>query len=163
MNPWLIAFTVMLPTLIQIIDTSVVNVSLDHIRGSLAATYDESTLAITSYLVSNAIIIPMSAWLSRLLGRKNFLMGSIGLFTMSSFLCGSAWSLQSLVFFRVIQGIGGGGLVPLSQSILLESFPREKHGTAMAIFGMGTMLGPIVGPVLGGWITDTVLALDILH
>jgi MFS transporter, DHA2 family, multidrug resistance protein len=155
MNPWLIAFTVMLPTLITIVDTSVVNVSLDHIRGSLSATYDESTFAITAYLVSNAIIIPMAAWFSRLIGRKNFLVWSIVLFTVSSFLCGSAWSLQSLVVFRIVQGIGGGGLVPLSQSILLESFPREKHGMAMAIFGMGTMLGPIVGPVLGGWITDT--------
>jgi DHA2 family multidrug resistance protein len=145
----------MLPTLIEIIDTSVVNVSLDHIRGSLSAGFDEATWTITAYLVSNAIIIPMAGWLSRLIGRKNYLLGSITLFTVSSFMCGSAWSLQSLIFFRIIQGIGGGGLVPLSQSILLESFPREKHGMAMAIFGMGAMLGPIVGPMLGGWITDT--------
>lgn len=151
----LIAFTVMLPTLIEIIDTSIVNVSLDHIRGSLSAGYDEATWAITAYLVSNAIVIPMAGWLSKLIGRKNYLIGSITLFTVSSFLCGSAWSLNSLVFFRIVQGIGGGGLVPISQSILLESFPREKHGTAMAIFGMGAMLGPIVGPLLGGWITDT--------
>jgi DHA2 family multidrug resistance protein len=150
----LVAFTVMLPTLIEIIDTSVVNVSLNHIRGSLSAGIDESTWTITAYLVSNAIIIPMAGWLSRLIGRKNYLIGSITLFTFSSFMCGSAWSLQSLVFFRIVQGIGGGGLVPISQSILLESFPREKHGTAMAIFGMGAMLGPIVGPLLGGWITD---------
>jgi len=150
----LVAFTVMLPTLIEIIDTSVVNVSLNHIRGSLSAGIDESTWTITAYLVSNAIIIPMAGWLSRLIGRKNYLIGSIALFTFSSFMCGSAWSLQSLVFFRIVQGIGGGGLVPISQSILLESFPREKHGTAMAIFGMGAMLGPIVGPLLGGWITD---------
>ncbi len=155
MSRALIALTVMLPTLIEIIDTSVVNVSLDHIRGSLSAGFDEATWTITAYLVSNAIIIPMAGWLSRLIGRKNYLIGSIALFTFSSFMCGSAWSLQSLIFFRVIQGIGGGGLVPLSQSILLESFPREKHGTAMAIFGMGAMLGPIVGPLLGGWITDT--------
>ncbi len=150
-----IAFTVMLPTLIEIIDTSIVNVSLDHIRGSLSAGMDEATWAITAYLVSNAVIIPMAGWLARLLGRKNYLIASISLFTVSSFLCGSAWSLQSLVFFRVVQGIGGGGLVPLSQSILLETFPREKHGTAMAIFGMGAMLGPILGPLLGGWITDS--------
>ena len=155
MSRGLIAFTVMLPTLIEIIDTSVVNVSLNHIRGSLSAGIDESTWTITAYLVSNAIIIPMAGWLSRLIGRKNYLLASISLFTFSSFMCGSAWSLQSLIFFRIIQGIGGGGLVPLSQSILLESFPREKHGTAMAIFGMGAMLGPIVGPLLGGWITDT--------
>lgn len=151
----LIAFTVMLPTLIEIIDTSVVNVSLDHIRGSLSAGYDEATWTITAYLVSNAVVIPMAGWLARLIGRKNYQIASIALFTFSSFMCGSAWSLHSLVFFRVLQGIGGGGLVPISQSILLESFPREKHGQAMAIFGMGAMLGPIVGPLLGGWITDT--------
>jgi DHA2 family multidrug resistance protein len=151
----LIAFTVMLPTLIEIIDTSVVNVSLDHIRGSLSAGYDEATWTITAYLVSNAIVIPMAGWLARLIGRKNYQIGSIALFTFSSFMCGSAWSLHSLVFFRILQGIGGGGLVPISQSILLESFPREKHGQAMAIFGLGAMLGPIVGPLLGGWITDS--------
>jgi len=151
----LIAFTVMLPTLIEIIDTSVVNVSLDHIRGSLSAGIDESTWTITAYLVSNAIVIPMAGWLAKLIGRKNYQIASIALFTFSSFMCGSAWSLHSLVFFRVLQGIGGGGLVPISQSILLESFPREKHGQAMAIFGLGVMFGPIVGPVLGGWITDS--------
>lgn len=151
----LIAFTVMLPMLIEIIDTSVVNVSLDHIRGSLSAGYDEATWTITAYLVSNAIVIPMAGWLARLIGRKNYQIASIALFTFSSFMCGSAWSLQSLVFFRILQGMGGGGLVPISQSILLESFPREKHGQAMAIFGLGAMLGPIVGPLLGGIITDT--------
>ena len=151
----LIAFTVMLPTLIEIIDTSVVNVSLDHIRGSLSAGIDESTWTITAYLVSNAIVIPMAGWLARLIGRKNYQIASIALFTFSSFMCGSAWNLHSLVFFRVMQGIGGGGLVPISQSILLESFPREKHGQAMAIFGLGAMFGPIVGPLLGGWITDS--------
>ncbi len=151
----LIAFTVMLPTLIEIIDTSIVNVSLDHIRGSLSAGYDEATWTITAYLVSNAIVIPMAGWLAKLIGRKNYQIASIALFTFASFMCGSAWSLNSLVFFRVIQGLAGGGLVPISQSILLESFPREKHGLAMAIFGMGAMLGPIVGPLLGGWITDT--------
>ena len=151
----LIAFTVMLPTLIEIIDTSIVNVSLDHIRGSLSAGYDEATWTITAYLVSNAIVIPMAGWLAKLIGRKNYQIASIALFTFSSFMCGSAWSLESLVFFRVLQGIGGGGLVPISQSILLESFPREKHGQAMAIFGLGAMVGPIVGPLLGGWITDT--------
>ena len=154
MNKWLVALTVMLPTLIEIVDTSVVNVSLDHIRGSLSAGIDESTWAITSYLVSNAIIIPMTGWLSRLFGRKRYLLFSISLFTISSFLCGIAWSIQSLVFFRVIQGLGGGGLQPVSQAILLETFPRQQHGTAMAIFGMGIMFGPIIGPLLGGWITD---------
>jgi DHA2 family multidrug resistance protein len=151
----MIAFTVMLPTLIEIIDTSIVNVSLDHIRGSLSSGYDEATWTITAYLVSNAIVIPMAAWFARLIGRKNYQIASIALFTFSSFMCGSAWNLESLVFFRILQGLGGGGLVPISQSILLESFPREKHGQAMAIFGVGAMLGPIVGPLLGGWITDT--------
>ncbi len=144
----------MLPTLIEIIDTSVVNVSLDHIRGSLSAGIDESTWTITSYLVSNAIIIPMTGWLSRIFGRKRYLMFSLTLFTLSSLLCGAAWSLQSLVFFRILQGIGGGALQPISQSILLETFPRKQHGMAMAIFGVGIMFGPIVGPLLGGWITD---------
>jgi DHA2 family multidrug resistance protein len=154
MNKWLITLTVMLPTLIEIIDTSVVNVSLDHIRGSLSAGIDESTWTITSYLVSNAIIIPMTGWLSKLLGRKRYLIISITVFTVSSFLCGSAWNLQSLVFFRVLQGIGGGALQPLSQSILLETFPPYQHGIAMAAFGVGIMFGPIIGPLLGGWITD---------
>jgi DHA2 family multidrug resistance protein len=154
MNKWLVALTVMLPTLIEIIDISVVNVSLDHIRGSLSAGIDESTWSITSYLVSNAIIIPMTGWLSRYFGRKRYLIFSISLFTLSSLLCGSAWSLQSLVVFRVLQGIGGGALQPLSQAILLETFPRRQHGMAMAIFGIGIMFGPIIGPLLGGWITD---------
>lgn len=154
MNKWIVAITVMLPTLIEIVDTSVVNVSLDHIRGSLSAGIDESTWTITSYLVSNAIIIPMTAWLSRLFGRKRYLIFSISLFTFSSFMCGSAWNLQSLVFFRVLQGTGGGALQPISQAILLETFPPHQHGMAMAIFGIGIMFGPIIGPLLGGWITD---------
>jgi DHA2 family multidrug resistance protein len=154
-NKWIIALTVMLPTLIEIIDTSVVNVSLDHIRGSLSAGLDESTWVITSYLVSNAIIIPITGWLSRFIGRKQYLILSIGVFTASSFMCGSAWSLQSLVFFRVLQGMGGGALQPLSQAILLETFPARQRGMAMAIFGVGVMFGPIIGPLLGGWITDT--------
>ncbi|MFZ5997007.1 MAG: DHA2 family efflux MFS transporter permease subunit [Nitrospirota bacterium] len=154
MNKWIIALTVMLPTLIEIVDTSVVNVALDHIRGSLSAGIDESTWTITSYLVSNAIIIPLTGWLSRMFGRKRYLIFSIALFTVSSFLCGAAWSLQSLIVFRVLQGIGGGALQPISQSILLESFPPRQHGMAMAVFGVGIMFGPIIGPLLGGWITD---------
>jgi DHA2 family multidrug resistance protein len=154
MNKWIISLTVMLPTLIEIIDISVVNVALDHIRGSLSAGIDESTWAITSYLVSNAIIIPMTGWLSRLFGRKRYMIFSISLFTLSSLLCGSAWNLQSLIVFRILQGIGGGALQPISQSILLETFPPRQHGMAMAIFGVGIMFGPIIGPLLGGWITD---------
>ncbi|MGO9613466.1 MAG: DHA2 family efflux MFS transporter permease subunit [Dissulfurispiraceae bacterium] len=154
MNKWIVAIAVMLPTLIEIVDTSVVNVALDHIRGSLSAGIDESTWTITSYLVSNAIIIPITGWLSRVFGRKRYLIFSISLFTCSSFFCGSAWNLQSLVFFRVLQGIGGGALQPISQAILLETFPPRQHGIAMAVFGIGVMFGPIVGPLLGGWITD---------
>lgn len=154
MNRWIVAITVMLPTLIEIVDTSVVNVSLDHIRGSLSAGIDESTWTITSYLVSNAIIIPISGWLSRLFGRKRYLIFSISLFTFSSLMCGSSWNLQSLVFFRVLQGLGGGALQPISQAILLETFPPHQHGMAMAIFGIGIMFGPIIGPLMGGWITD---------
>ena len=154
MNKWIVAITVMLPTLIEIVDTSVVNVSLDHIRGSLSAGIDESTWTITSYLVSNAIIIPISGWLSRLFGRKRYLIFSIALFTFSSLMCGSAWNLQSLVFFRVLQGTGGGALQPISQAILLETFPPHQHGMAMAIVGIGIMFGPIIGPLMGGWITD---------
>jgi len=154
-NKWIVAMTVMLPTLIEIIDTSIVNVSLDHIRGSFSAGVNEATWAITSYLLFNAIVIPMSGWLSRFFGRKRYQIGSIALFTTSSFLCGSAWSLQSLIFFRSLQGIAGGGLVPVSQAILLERFPPEEHGMAMALFGVGAMFGPIVGPLMGGIITDS--------
>ncbi len=144
----------MLPTLIEIMDMTAVNVALGHIRGSLSAGIDESTWAITSYLVSNAIIIPLSGWLSRIFGRKRYLIFSITLFTISSFLCGSAWSLNSLIFFRIFQGIGGGALQPISQSILFETFPPHQRGMAMAIFGIGIMFGPIMGPLLGGLITD---------
>lgn len=153
-SKWIIAIAVVLPTLLEVIDTSVVNVSLDHIRGSLSAGIDEATWTITAYLVSNAIIIPLTGWFSRLFGRKRYLMFSVTLFTVSSFLCGSANSLGSLVFYRIIQGIGGGALQPISQAILLEAFPPAEYGMAMAIFGVGVMFGPIVGPVLGGWITD---------
>ncbi len=153
-NKWMVAITVMLPTLMVIMDTSVVNVSLDHIRGSLSAGIDESTWSITSYLAANAIVIPITGWLSRLLGRRRLLIVSVSLFTVSSLLCGLAWSIQSLVVFRILQGLSGGSLQPISQSILLETFPPSQHGTAMAIFGIGIMFGPIIGPFLGGWITD---------
>ena len=154
-SKWIVAFTVMLPTLIEIIDISVANVSLDHIRGSLSAGIDEAAWVLTSYLVSNAIIIPMTGWLARTFGRKRYLLFSILLFTGASFLCGSSTTLGMLVFFRVLQGIGGGALQPLSQAILLETFPPREHGMAMAIFGIGIMFGPIAGPLMGGYITDT--------
>ena len=153
-NRWLITLSVMLPTLIEILDTSVANVSLPHIQGSLSAGQDEVTWVLTSYLVSNAIVIPMSGWLARAFGRKRFLMGSIALFTVSSVFCGLATSLPEIVVFRVVQGMGGGGLQPMSQAILLETFPPEERGLAMGIFGMGVVLGPILGPLVGGYLTD---------
>lgn len=153
-NQWLITIAVMLPTMIEILDTSVANVSLPNIQGSVSAGRDEVTWVLTSYLVSNAIVIPMSGWLARAFGRKRFLIGSIILFTISSVLCGSATSLTQIVVFRVIQGIGGGGLQPMSQAILLETFPPQKRGLAMGIFGMGAVLGPILGPLVGGYLTD---------
>jgi DHA2 family multidrug resistance protein len=153
-NKWIVAVTVMLPTFIEIMDISVVNVSLPHIQGSLSAGLDEVTWILTSYLVSNAVIIPISGWLAGIFGRKRYLIFSLILFTGSSVLCGSAFSLAVLIVARVFQGIGGGGLQPISQAILLESFPDEERGLAMAFFGMGVVLAPILGPVLGGWLTD---------
>jgi DHA2 family multidrug resistance protein len=153
-NKWLVASTVMLPMLMVVLDTSVVNVSLDHIRGSLSAGIDEATWSITAYLASNAVIIPMTGWISRLAGRKRYLVFSIVMFTLSSLLCGMAWSIESLIVFRILQGLSGGAMPPLSQAILLESFPPQQYGMAMAIFGLGVSFGPIIGPVLGGWITD---------
>ncbi|MCX7988291.1 MAG: DHA2 family efflux MFS transporter permease subunit [Thermodesulfovibrio sp.] len=154
MKRFWIVLTVMLPTFIEILDTTINNVALRHIQGDMSAGIDESTWIITSYLVANAVVIPMAGWLSRLLGRKNYLIFSISLFTIASFLCGVAWNLSSLIFFRILQGIGGGGLQPLSQSILLETFPKHQYGKAMAIYGMGIILAPIFGPMIGGWIAD---------
>ncbi|MEW5773599.1 MAG: DHA2 family efflux MFS transporter permease subunit [Thermodesulfobacteriota bacterium] len=153
-NKWIITLSVMIPTLIEILDTSVANVALDHMRGSLSAGQEEVTWVLTSYLVANAVVIPMSGWLARFMGRKRYLLASLVLFTVSSLLCGAATSLAQLVFFRVIQGVGGGGLQPMSQAILLETFPPHERGMAMAVFGMGVVVGPILGPLLGGWLTD---------
>lgn len=153
-NPWVIALTVMLATFMEVLDTSVANVALPHIAGNLSAGVDESTWVLTSYLVSNAIVLPLSGWFSTLFGRKRFYIFSVVLFTVSSFLCGLAPSLGLLVLFRVLQGAGGGALQPVSQAILVESFPQKKQGMAMAVYGMGVVLAPIIGPTLGGWITD---------
>ncbi|GAB6039035.1 DHA2 family efflux MFS transporter permease subunit [Fundidesulfovibrio butyratiphilus] len=153
-NKWLVTLSVMVPTLLEILDTSIANVALAHIQGSLSAGQDEATWVLTSYLVSNAVVIPMSGWLAKLLGRKNYLMLSVTVFTVASMLCGMAVSLPMLIVFRVVQGIGGGGLQPMSQAILLETFPPRQRGVAMAIFAMGAVLGPILGPLLGGYITD---------
>ena len=153
-NKWLVTITVMLPTIMEIVDTSVANVALPHMQGSLNAGTDEITWVLTSYLVSNAVVLPMTGWLSRVFGRKRFLITCICIFTTASFLCGSAPNLGTLVFFRIIQGFGGGALIPNSQAILLETFPPRERGMANAIFGVGAMFGPIIGPALGGWITD---------
>src|SRR5271166_2375258 len=153
-NPWIIALVVTMATFMEVLDTSVANVALPHIAGNLSASLDESTWVLTSYLVANAIILPMGGWFSMLLGRKSFYMICVALFTVSSFLCGIAPSLGTLIFFRVLQGIGGGALQPVSQAILVESVPREKQGMAMAVYGMGVVVAPVIGPTLGGWITD---------
>jgi DHA2 family multidrug resistance protein len=153
-SPWLIAASVMLATFMEVLDTSVANVALPHIGGNLSATPEESTWVLTSYLVSNAIILPATNWLSRFFGRKRFLIACILIFTLSSALCGAASSLGMLILARILQGAGGGALQPIAQAILLESFPQEKRGQAMAVFGMGIVVAPIIGPTLGGWITD---------
>ena len=154
-NPWLIAVTVMLATFMEVLDTSVANVALPHIAGNLSASVDEATWVLTSYLVSNAIVLPLTGWFSTLFGRKRFYIACVVVFTISSFMCGLAPSLPLLVVFRVIQGAGGGGLQPISQAILVDSFPREKQGMAMAVYGMGVVVAPTIGPTLGGWITDS--------
>jgi DHA2 family multidrug resistance protein len=153
-NPWWIALAVMLATFMEVLDTSIANVSLSHIAGSLSVSTDESTWVLTTYLISNAIVIPTTAWFGLRLGRKRFLLACVAIFTLSSFLCGVAASLPMLLLMRIIQGAGGGALQPIAQAILLESFPKEKHGQAMGIYGLGVVVAPIVGPVLGGWITD---------
>jgi DHA2 family multidrug resistance protein len=138
----------------EVLDTSVANVALPHIGGNLSATPEESTWVLTSYLVSNAIILPATNWLGRYFGRKRFLIACTTIFTVSSILCGAATSLGMLIVARVMQGAGGGALQPIAQSVLLESFPPEKRGSAMAVYGMGIVVAPIIGPTLGGWITD---------
>ena len=153
-NPWWIALAVMLATFMEVLDTSIANVSLSHIAGSLSVSTDESTWVLTTYLISNAIIIPSTAWFGQKIGRKRFLLACVGIFTLSSFLCGVATSLPMLLAMRIVQGAGGGALQPIAQAILLESFPKEKHGQAMGIYGLGVVAAPIIGPVLGGWITD---------
>ncbi|HMJ26156.1 MAG TPA: DHA2 family efflux MFS transporter permease subunit [Pyrinomonadaceae bacterium] len=153
-NPWLIAAAVMLATFMEVLDTSVANVALPHIAGNLSATPEEATWVLTSYLVSNAIILPAANWLGRFFGRKRFLIGCIVIFTLSSAVCGAAGSLGMLIVARIAQGAGGGALQPIAQAVLMESFPVEKRGSAMAVFGLGVVVAPIIGPTLGGWITD---------
>lgn len=154
-NPWLVAIAVMLATFMEVLDTSIAAVALPYIAGSLSATNDEATWVLTSYLVANAVILPASTWFSLRFGRKRFLIACILIFTASSFACGAATSLGIILIARAIQGAGGGALQPLSQAILLESFPPEKRGSAMAVFALGVVVAPVLGPTLGGWLTDT--------
>jgi len=154
-NPWLIAAAVMLATFMEVLDTSIAAVALPYIAGSLSATTDQATWVLTSYLVSNAIVLPASNWASLRFGRKRFLMTCVSIFTVASFLCGSAPTLPLMLAARVLQGAGGGALQPLSQAILLESFPPKKRGAAMAVFAFGVVVAPVLGPTLGGWLTDT--------
>jgi DHA2 family multidrug resistance protein len=153
-DPWAIALTVTIATFMELLDTSISNVSLPHIAGGLGTSYDEATWVLTSYLVANAVILPMSAWLSRVFGRKRYYMMNVTLFTATSFLCGTAPSLGMLILFRVLQGIGGGGLAPVEQAILVDTFPKSKLGAAFALYSMAIVTAPAIGPPLGGWITD---------
>ena len=154
-NPWLIAVSVILPTFMEVLDTTIANVALDHIAGSMSASYSQATWVLTSYLISNAVVLPLTAWLGNRFQRKRFLLFCIFLFTASSLLCGLAINLPMLLAMRVLQGLGGGALAPISQAILMESFPPRKQGTAQALFGLGVVVAPVVGPVLGGWLTDS--------
>jgi len=155
-NPWAVALTVTMATFMEVLDSSIANVSLPHIAGSLGATYDEAVWILTSYLVSAAIVLPASGWLSTVFGRKRFYMTCVGLFTISSFLCGIAPNLPFLIVTRILQGAGGGGLQPSEQAILADTFPTEKRGQAFAVYGMAVVFAPAIGPTLGGWITDNI-------
>src|SRR6266446_2942412 len=143
-NPWVIAVTVTLATFMEVLDTSIANVALPHISGNLSAGADESTWVLTSYLVANAIVLPLSGWMSTLIGRKRFYMTCVALFTISSFLCGLAPSLGMLVFFRILQGLGGGGLQPSEQSILVDTFPEERRAMAFAVYGFAVVAAPVI-------------------
>jgi DHA2 family multidrug resistance protein len=153
-NPWLIAVVVALAAFMEVLDTSIANVALPHMAGNLGASNDESTWVLTSYLVSNAIVLPISGWLATLFGRKRFFLLCIFMFTLSSLLCGAAPTLGTLIVFRVLQGAGGGGLQPMAQAILADTFPPQKRGLAFALYGITAIMAPTIGPTLGGWITD---------
>jgi MFS transporter, DHA2 family, multidrug resistance protein len=154
-NPWLVAAVVVVPTFMEVLDTTIAVVALRYIAGGLSATVDDGEWVLTSYLAANAIILPITGWLSAHLGRRNYFLLSIAVFTLASGLCGMAGSLGQLILFRVIQGLAGGGLQPSSQAVLLDAFPVEKQGMAMTLFGFAALIAPVVGPTLGGWLTDT--------
>src|SRR5262245_5709030 len=151
-GPWLIAIAVLVPTFMEVLDTTIANVALRYISGGLSAAVTDSEWVITSYLAANAVVLPISAWLSQYLGRRNYFLLSIAVFTLASALCGLATNLTQMILFRVVQGLAGGGLQPSSQGILIDSFPKEKQGTALTLFGIAALIAPIVGPALGGWL-----------
>ncbi|HEX2942655.1 MAG TPA: DHA2 family efflux MFS transporter permease subunit, partial [Rhodopila sp.] len=153
-NPWLIAVVLSIATFMEVLDTTIANVALRHIAGNLAASQDESTWILTSYLVSNAIILPISGWLANVIGRKRFYMICVALFTVSSFLCAISQTLGMMLVARVLQGIGGGGMAPTEQSMFADTFPVEKRAQAFALYGFTVVSAPAIGPVLGGWLTD---------
>ena len=153
-NPWVVAITVTIATFMELLDTSIANVALPHIAGGLGRSFDETTWILTTYLVANAVVLPMSAWLSRVFGRKNYYMGCVVLFTLSSLLCGIAPTLPIMLIARILQGIGGGGLAPVEQAILVDTFPPAKRASAFALYTVAIVTAPAVGPVVGGWITD---------
>src|SRR5256714_315935 len=153
-NPWLIAVVVAMGAFMEVLDTSIANVALPYMAGNLGASNDESTWVLTSYLVSNAIVLPISGWFASVLGRKRFFMACLAIFTLSSLLCGIAPSLGTLILFRVLQGAGGGGLQPMAQAILADFFPPRQRGLAFALYGITSIMAPTIGPTLGGWITD---------
>jgi MFS transporter, DHA2 family, multidrug resistance protein len=155
-NPWLIAVLVALATFMEVLDTTIANVALPYIAGGMGVSEDEASWVVTTYLVANAVALTASGFLARLLGRKSFFLICLALFTASSVLCGFAWSLQSLLFFRILQGVGGGGMVPVSQSILADAFPPAKRGQGFALFGVAVVVAPVVGPTLGGWLADNI-------
>ncbi|SFJ20925.1 DHA2 family efflux MFS transporter permease subunit [Planctomicrobium piriforme] len=152
-NPWIVAFAVVIPTFMEVLDTTIANVALRYIAGGLSAAVTDSEWVITSYLAANATVLPISGWLATRLGRRNYFLGSIAVFTIASALCGAATSLEELIFFRILQGLAGGGLQPSSQAILLDAFPPAKQGAAMTLFGMAALIAPVVGPTLGGYLT----------
>src|SRR6202050_2132318 len=154
-NPWIVALAVVIPTFMEVLDTTIANVALRYIAGGLSAPVTDSEWVITSYLAANAIILPISGYLAARLGRRNYFLLSIAMFPIASALCGMATNLNELIIFRVLQGLAGGGLQPSSQGILLDAFPPEKQGIAMTLFGLAALLAPVVGPTLGGWITDS--------
>ena len=153
-NPWFIALTVTLATFMEVLDTSIANVALPHMAGSLSVSVHESTWVLTSYLVANAVILPLSGWLSSIIGRKRFYLSCVVLFTASSALCGMATSIEQLVLFRVLQGLAGGGLQPSEQAILMDTFPPARRGMAMAVYTLAILVAPVLGPTLGGYITE---------